>query len=79
MSELVSPRRAMAAILAAGLRDFVDTFDLLLLSVLRVSSLKELNADPFEAGLAWSVRHELRAVSRAATIDAPLTAHVTRH
>jgi putative MFS transporter len=52
MSELVSPRRALAAILAAGLGYFVDIFDLLLLSVLRVASLKELNADPFEAGLA---------------------------
>jgi MFS transporter, putative metabolite:H+ symporter len=52
MSELVPPRRALAAILAAGLGYFVDIFDLLLLSVLRVSSLTELNADPFASGLA---------------------------
>jgi putative MFS transporter len=51
MTDLVPARRAWAAILAAGLGYFVDIFDLLLLSVLRVSSLKELKADPFAAGL----------------------------
>jgi putative MFS transporter len=51
MEELVPPRLAKAAILAAGLGYFVDIFDLLLLSVLRVSSLEALGADPFEDGV----------------------------
>ncbi len=49
-SELLPPRRALAAILAAGLGYFVDLFDLLLFSVLRVPSLTELGLDPLADG-----------------------------
>lgn len=45
-------RQATLPILAAGLGYFVDVFDLLLFSVLRVPSLTELGADPLTAGAA---------------------------
>ena len=63
-----APRRAVGlAILVAALGYFVDIYDLILFSIVRVSSLRSLGVPPEERAAAASVTNVPRSLAAATT------------